>query len=133
MKKILSLLLLTAVLFSLCSCSAYTSSYRAVKLIKSNNSHSCSASFGSLEGTLVFKLKKSDVGSEGDISYSITVEEGELYLFYDIYGIKEELAHVKAGESIESRGGYIEGGKTVYVIIEAPVSTKGKISVELDN
>ena len=80
----------------------------------------------------MFKIKKSDVGTEGTVGYSIRVDEGELRLYYDIYGVKEELAHVKEGESVESRGGYVEGGYRVYIIIEASEGAGGKVSVELD-
>ena len=133
MKKLLSFLLMLSLLIPLCSCGKYVSSYRALGLVRSNTTHSCSASFLSLTGELVFKLKKSQAGSESDISYSVTVEEGEISLYYDIYGIKSELAHVKAGESVTERGGYIEGGYTVYIIIEAAKNSRGKVSVELDN
>ena len=81
---------------------------------------------------MVFKIKKTEKGTEGDISYSVKVDEGELNLYYDIYGTKELLANVKAGESVDSSGGYVEGGKTVYFIIEAAEGTRGKVSVELD-
>lgn len=132
-KKILSLTAAVLMLIVLCSCNKYTSSYKAVGLVKTQTSHSCKASFSSLEGQLVFKIKKSDEGKEGDISYSIEVEEGEIHLYYDIYDSKQELAYVKGGESVDERGGYVEGGKTVYIIIEATEKSKGKISVELDS
>lgn len=133
MKKIIAFVLSLVMLVSLCSCGKYVSSYSAIGLVKSNTSHSCRVSFLSLEGTMVFKLKKSEIGSEGSISYSVSAEEGEIYLYYDIYGVKEELAHVKAGESITDVSGYVEGGHTVYVIIEATGRAHGKVSVELDN
>ena len=133
MKKIASLIILLTMLLSLCSCGEYVSSYSALGLVKSQTSHSCEASFLSLNGKLVFKLKKSDAGKEGDISYSVQVEKGEINLYYDIYGSKQELAHVVAGENVTSRGGYIEGGKTVYIFIEGTDGAKGKVSVELDN
>ena len=133
MKKIFSLLLLLSLLVSLCSCGKYTSSYKAIGLIRSQTSHSCKASFHSLEGKLVFRIEKSKSGTEGDISYSITVDEGEIRLYYDIYDTKNELAHVKAGESVTAHGGYIESGHKVYIIIEAAEKTKGNVSVELDN
>ena len=131
MKKLLSLLLLLSLSLSLFSC-RYVSSYRAVALVRVQTSHSCEASFSFLKGQLVFKIKKSDVGTEGTVGYSIRVDEGELRLYYDIYGVKEELAHVKEGESVESRGGYVEGGYRVYIIIEASEGAGGKVSVELD-
>jgi hypothetical protein len=133
MKKLASLIILLTMLLSLCSCGEYVSSYSALGLVKSQTSHSCEASFLSLNGKLVFKLKKSDAGKEGDISYSVQVEKGEINLYYDIYGSKQELAHVEAGENVTSRGGYIEGGKTVYIFIEATGGAKGRVSVELDN
>lgn len=133
MKRIISSIVLLSLIISLSSCGKYTSSYKAIGLIRNQTSHSCYASFHSLEGQLVFKIKKSESGKEGDISYSIQVDEGEIRLYYDIYGTKEELANVKAGESVENSGGYVEGGKSVYIIIEATEKAKGKISVELDN
>ncbi len=132
MKRIISSIILLSLIISLSSCGKYTSSYKAIGLIRNQTSHSCYASFHSLEGQLVFKIKKSDSGKEGDISYSIQVDEGEIRLYYDIYGTKEELANVKAGETVENGGGYVEGGKSVYIIIEATEKSKGKISVELD-
>ena len=126
--------MMLSLLITLCSCSKYTSSYKAIGLVRSNTSHSCEASFHSLEGQLVFKIKKTDSGTaEGDISYSIQIDEGEIRLYYHIYGTREELAQVKAGESVDDHGGYVESGKPVYIIIEASEKTKGKISVELDH
>ena len=132
MKKFLSLTMILILLVSLCSCDKYINSYSAVGLVRSQTSHSCKASFHSLDGQLVFKIEKSDDGKEGDISYSVQLDEGEIHLYYDIYDSKQELAHVKAGESVTTKGGYVEGGRTVYIIIEATKKAKGKISVELD-
>ena len=134
MKKLIISIMILVTLITLSSCIKYTSSFKAIGLVRSNNSHSCSASFHSLEGQLVFKIKKSDLGaSEGDISYSIVVEQGEVKLSYDIYGVKEDLAFVKSGESVDSRGGYVETGKYVYIIIEGTNNARGKVTVELDN
>ncbi len=133
MKKLITFITVLSLMLTLCSCDKYTNSFYAIGLIRSNTSHSCETGFYSLEGQLVFKLKKSDVGAEGEISYSIQVEEGEIKLYYDIYGVKEELVTVKAGESVEDKGGYVEGGKPVYIIIEATEKSRGKVSVELDN
>ena len=132
MKKIISIIIALSMLLVMCSCGRYVSSYMALGLMRNQTTHSCFASFQSLEGQLVFEIKKSDVGTEGEINYSVQLEKGEIRLYYDIYGTKEELAHVKAGESIENSGGYVEGGKPVYIIIEATDSAKGKVSVELD-
>lgn len=134
MKKLIISIMIVITLVSLSSCIKYTSSFKAIGLVRSNNSHSCSASFYSLEGQLVFKIKKSDFSkSEGNISYSIEVEQGEVALYYDIYGVKEQLAKVEAGESLNTTGGYVESGKYVYIIIEGTNNARGKVKVELDN
>lgn len=133
MKKILSIIFILLLTITLSSCDKYTSSLDTIGLVRIQTSHSFETSFESLEdGQLVFKKQKTDKG-EGTIHYSIKVDEGELKLYYDIYGIKEELAHVKAGESIEEFGGYVEGGRTVYIIIEVVTNTRCKVTVELDN
>ncbi len=130
-KRLLSLILLLFLLLSLASCEGYTSSYRAVGLIRSNTEDSCLAQFHSLEGRLVFKLRRQAAG-EGDISYSVTVEEGELTLYYDTLGTKTELCKVGAGEALTDRGGYVEAKQAVYIILEATGGTRGRVSVKLD-
>ncbi len=125
--------MLLLILLSFCSCSRYVSSYSAIGLARNQSAHSCEASFLSLDGQLVFKLKLPKSENEGDISYSVELESGEIYLYYDADGTKEELAHVIGGESITDRGGYIEVNGTVYIIIEATEKAKGRVSVSLDN
>lgn len=132
MKRFSAFILLLSLLASLCACGKYVSSYSAIGLVRSNTSHSCKASFHKLDGELAFKIKKTDTDGEGDISYTVSADKGEIRLYYDIYGTKEKLAEVKAGESVTSRGGYIESGKDVYIIIEA-TDAGGKVTVELNN
>lgn len=132
MKKIIAFVLTLLLLVSMCSCGKYISSYKALGLLKSQTSHSCEASFHSLEGQLVYKIRKSADG-EGDISYNVKVDKGEICIYYDANGEKEELVRVKEGETVEDVGGYVEGGKPVYIIIEATETAKGKVSVELDH
>lgn len=131
-KRFFAFVLLLSLLASLCACGKYVSSYSAIGLVRSNTSHSCKASFHKLDGELAFKIKKTDTDGEGDISYTVSADKGEIRLYYDIYGTKEKLAEVKAGESVTSRGGYIESGKEVYIIIEA-ADAGGKVTVELNN
>lgn len=131
--RVIPLILILPLIFVLCSCGKYTSSYCAIGLVTMQSSHSFETSFYSLKGQKVFKIRKPQKGTDGDISYSISVKEGEIRLYYDIYGVKEQLAVVAAGQSVEASGGYVEGGKLVYVIIEAAENTRGKVSVELDN
>ena len=133
MKKIASIIFILLLIVSLSSCDKYKSSLDTIGLVRIQTSHGFETSFESLEdGQLVFKKQKT-VKEEGAIHYSIEVYEGELKLYYDIYGIKEELAHIKAGESIDEFGGYVEGGRTVYIIIEVVENTRCRVCVELDN
>lgn len=133
LKKCISLALTAVLLLFVCACGKYISSYKAIGLIKTQTLHGFETSFSSLDGQLVFKVKKTKKGTEGAIDCFIQVEKGELWVYYDIFGVKEELAHVKAGESVDEKRGYVEGGYSVYVIIEATEGTKGKVCIELDN
>ena len=119
-------------LFSLGSCK-YVSSYKAIGLVRSQTNHSLETSFYSLEGQLVYKLKKTNNKNDGQISYSIEVEKGEIIIYYDIYSEKEKLVEVSSNQSVNDKGGYIEGGKSVYIIIEAKNSARGKVKIELND
>ena len=99
--------------------------------MRNNTNRHCSAEFYQLDGTCVFKLKKTD-GGEGDLHYIASLEEGEINVYYDIYGTKELLFNLKAGETVDSRGGYIERGKTVYIIIETVETSKGSVRVDFE-
>ena len=132
LKRISSLFLAFILLFSLGSCK-YVSSYKAIGLVRSQTNHSLETSFYSLEGQLVYKLKKTNNKNDGQISYSIEVEQGEIIIYYDIYSEKEKLVEVSSNQSVNDKGGYIEGGKSVYIIIEAKNSARGKVKIELNN
>lgn len=131
-KRISSLFLSFALLFSLGSCK-YVSSYKAIGLVRIQTNHSMEASFYSLEGQLVYKLKKTDNKNDGQISYYIEVEQGDIIIYYDIYSVKEKLVEVNSNQSVNDKGGYIESGKSVYIIIEAKNSARGKVKIELNN
>ena len=131
MKKLLLLIISLSMLLSLCSCGKYVSSYSAVGLTKTQTQHSCKLSFLSLDGQVVFQLKKTD-SAEGEISYSVSVSEGEVSVYYDISDEKAELVKVKSGETKNGKGGYVESGKNVYIIIEAK-DAKGEVSIDLNS
>lgn len=131
LKRFILISMALSLLFLSSSCTRYVSSYKALMLERNQTSHSCEASFQSLEGQLVFKIKQSNAGSEGNIKYSMQVDKGEICLYYDSFGVKEKLASAKAGEYIDDVGGYVESGQTVYIIIESKEPSKAKISVEL--
>jgi len=66
MKKLLACVLLVSLLLMLCSCTGY----RAIGLVRIETSHGFETSFLSLDGQLQFKVKKTERGTEGEISYS---------------------------------------------------------------
>ena len=131
MKRFLALLLLCATIFTLSSCGKYSSSYSAVGLVKRSDRDSCSVSFMSLSGTISFNIRL-DGHEEGELEYEGKLEEGSLSVYYDIYGTKELLFSLKAGEKTEGSGGYIESGKCIHVIIEANGAKGGSVKVEAD-
>ena len=131
MKRILLLVLCIALLFSVTSCN-YVSSYKALMFVRSEMGDHATISFSRLEGTYVMKLRMKGEGQEGSIHCKASLEEGEINVYYDSLGVKEFLFNLKAGESIDERRGYIESGRTVYVIVETVTPAKeGKISVDL--
>ena len=132
MKKILLCFLCLTLLLSVTACSGYVSSYKALMFVRSEMGDHASISFSGFEGTYVMKLKMKGEGQEGDIHCKASLTEGEINVYYDWLGTKELLFNLKAGESIDERRGYIESGKTVYIIVETVTPAKeGKISIDL--
>ena len=132
MKKILLILVCLTVLFSSTSCVfRYVSSYKALGLVRSEMGDRGSVKFGRLDGTVVLKLKMSGTGLENSIGCKATLDEGEINVYYDIFGVKELLFNLKAGESIDERRGYIESGNRVYIIIETVTPAKGSVEIDL--
>ena len=132
MKKLLLVLLCFALLISATSCSfRYISSYKALGLVCNEMGDRGSAKFSRLDGTLVLKLKMNGTGLENSIGCKATLDEGEINVYYDIFGVKEFLFNLKAGESIDERRGYIESGRRVYIIIETVTPAKGSVEIDL--
>ena len=127
--KIISILLLTAIIFSLASCdSLYLNSYSAIGFRTKKLGNECSASFTQLNGTYVFKMKYR--GSEDKIYYAADVESGTVVIYYDSVGVKEQLFTAEGGYPIEGNTGYVDRG-TVYIILEAKNAKNGSIKVRL--
>ena len=131
MKKFLLFVLCIALVFSATSCN-YVSSYKALMFVRSEMGDHATISFSKLEGTYVMKLRMKGEGQEGSIQCKASLGEGEINVYYDSLGVKEFLFNLKAGESIDERRGYIESGKTVYIIVETVNTAKqGKIEIDL--
>ena len=128
MKRVLICVLAFVLLLSLVACEV--SSYKALMLIKIVMDNHCEVSFDYLDGKLVLKPRYTR-SAEGDIHYSATLEEGEINVYYVFLDVKQLLFNIKAGESIDSRGGYIEKGRQT-IIIETVTPAKGKITISFD-
>lgn len=133
MKKLLLVILCLTLLVSATSCNLrYFNSYKALMFVRSEMGDHATISFSKLEGTYVMKLRMKGEGQEGSIQCTASLGEGEINVYYDSLGVKEFLFNLKAGESIDERRGYIESGRTVYIIVETVTPAKeGEISVDL--
>ena len=126
-KRLLGVLLLLAALFSTCSCGKYVSSYSATILIRGNVGGEVSVRFDSLKGRLCESLRK-DKDGEGALSYTASLKEGSLTVYYAAgNGALETLFTLSGGEIISDVGGYIEGAKgtRIHIVIETDGKCKG--------
>lgn len=124
-KKIYLCFLSMLLLISLVSCEV--SSYSAIGLVKISKDNYCDVSFYKLNGKLVFNPRYTK--SEGEIHYVASLDEGEINVYYECIGNKELLFNIKAGERIDSYGGYIEKGKQT-IIVETVAPARGSIKIE---
>lgn len=135
MKKLISVLLVVGMLFSFTSCAGFSSKYSATMLVRSSKDGSCSATWGTLDGTLVLNTAKKSGSQEGDIHFAASLEEGELTVYYYIRSVGDkrriELFKLKGGESTDDRGGYVEINNDIQIIIETNGKTKGG-DIEID-
>ena len=116
-------------LVSLVSCDV--SSYKAIMLVRITKDDFCEVSFSYLDGELVMKPRYT-VADEGQIHYTALLDEGEINVYYECAsGVKELLFNIKAGEDLDSRGGYIERGRQ-KIYIETLTTAKGKITLEFE-
>ena len=127
-KRFIFCILAMLLLVSLLSCEI--SSYVAIGLIKSTKDNYCMTSFHRLEGNLALTSRYTK-RSEGQIHYTASLEEGEVNVYYYCGSVKELLFNIKAGETLDDRGGYIEKGPQ-KIIIETVTPSKGKIIIEFE-
>ena len=128
-KRLLVLFISLIMLVSLVSCDV--SSYKALMLVRITKDDFCEVSFSYLDGELVMKPRYT-VADEGQIHYTAHLDEGEINVYYECAsGVKELLFNIKAGENLDSRGGYIERGRQ-KIYIETITPAKGKITLEFE-
>ena len=121
MKKLLTVVLVACLLFSLAGCSAYRSHYKAVGFVHSNTPGSAFMSFYEFDGTMVFNLKNKNTGEK--LNYSAKLETGTVTVYYDTNGTKTELFRLGTGGQIASLLDLPSTGK-ICIIVE----TDGKCS-----
>ena len=119
-KTICALTVLAALLLSMCGCGEYTSHYKAVGFIHSNESESAFMNFYEFEGTMVFKLKNKDGGA---LEYSARLDSGEAEISYDCGNGKTALCTVREGDDFSFKTFPLTLG-TLYVIVETSVKCK---------
>jgi hypothetical protein len=128
-KRIIIGLVAILLLISLASCEF--SCYFAIGLVRITRDDYCETNFLKLDGRLVFSPRYTK-NSEAQIHYVASLEEGEVNVYYELSGGGHELLfNIKAGETLDSRGGYIEKGKQT-IIIETVSPAKGKITIEFE-
>ncbi len=114
MKKGLIIVLMAAMILILAGCSIYSSSYSAVGLVRSNTSHRAYLNFHTLRGRLVYNLK---VKGTEDILCSGKLEEGDLTVYYDIDGSRQEMVRLSGGQSFDFTLEDLNPGK-VHIIVQ---------------
>ncbi len=110
--KILAVLALCASMFT--GCSRYVSSYSATLLIQSHTSSYASVSFGSIKGTISYRLKSTEDADK--LEYSASLEKGSATVYIDTDGTKREFFRISAGENVASTLDVDKG--EIYIIIE---------------
>ncbi len=120
MKKTIAVLIILFAL-TLCGCTPYTSSFRAVGYVHSNTSKKVDMSFYEFNGRQVFNLK----AKSGDehIKYTAKLETGKADVYYDSGEGKVLLFTINGGDEFNGQSETLGAGR-VYLIVE----TDGKCS-----
>ena len=122
MKKFASAIFATALLvlgFTLSACGIkYASNYSSSQMTTTSTSDKASVIFGSFSGTYVIKLRTSG-DDKALITYSATLEEGNIKVYYDFNDEKLDLFEIGNKGSVEGKTEAFTGNKTIYVIIES--------------
>ena len=119
MKKTIFVLLILATVIAclcLCGCTPYNSSFKAKIFVHSNTNKSAAMSYTSFEGTYVFKMKTDKEKSEV-LEYSGHTDMGDVTVYYDCDGSKNELFSLHAGDTLTGSVD-LPTGAVVYVIVE---------------
>ena len=130
--KLSKIALLTFAPFLLGSCNHYVSHYKAQILITSNANGVGKIYFDKFEGTYVFKLRKISDG-EGAIYYQASLKEGHIDVKYNFLNFESPLFSINSNESLNDKGGYIEKGHQVIIVLTSEgAAYKGDFTFDLN-
>lgn len=122
MKRIISIVLALALMFSLSACSAkYVSSYTATVFVGNAWDGTVTAEIDSFSGRYVWRLGNPNK-SDTDIYYTASLASGDMRVYYDSTtsgSDKRALFSINGNGIAEGRGGYVTVGGEVYIIIES--------------
>ena len=131
--KIISILLILCLILGISSCG--DNSYVATMMVRYSKTNEAHFSFGSFSGSLSERLSNSYT-QDTTLSYTASLDEGELSVFYKTGSVECPLFTIKGGESISDSGvGYLTNGESVRIVIRTAenVTCKGgTIDVSVD-
>ena len=97
--KLLAVLMMMTIGFTLTGCSTYTSHGNGTMLVEHNDSDDAYFNFSTFDGTKVLKIK----ASSGDkMKYTGALDKGNVTVYYDNGGGKKELFTIGGGENVEN-------------------------------
>ena len=127
--KLLAVLMMMTIGFTLTGCSTYTSHGNGTMLVEHNDSDDAYFNFSTFDGTKVLKNK----ASSGDkMKYTGALDKGNVTVYYDNGGGKKELFIIGAGENVDSTLEGLEKGEVNIIIETDGEASEGKFTFEIE-
>ena len=127
--KLLAVLMMMTIGFTLTGCSTYTSHGNGTMLVEHNDSDDAYFNFSTFDGTKVLKNK----ASSGDkMKYTGALDKGNVTVYYDNGGGKKELFTIGAGENVDSTLEGLEKGEVNIIIETDGEASEGKFTFEIE-
>jgi hypothetical protein len=127
--KLLAVLMMMTIGFTLTGCSTYTSHGNGTMLVEHNDSDDAYFNFSTFDGTKVLKIK----ASSGDkMKYTGALDKGNVTVYYDNGGGKKELFTIGAGENVDSTLEGLEKGEVNIIIETDGEASEGKFTFEIE-
>lgn len=88
--------------------------------MQSNSGTEATLDFAEFKGKIVFDLRRTSKG-EGTISYTASLEEGTIKVYYyDVFmDVESELFIIGGGQELSDKWGYVESGRKYLIIVES--------------